>query len=90
MKLAVSTASKYLLQSPTMGVGASNGEAREIPNKSTDATLYYFAGRGLADQIRSYRLLISYTSYLKDSYDVVYEMQMDAGSNVCEFHKSCH
>ena len=35
-----------------MGVSASNQEFRELPNKATDATLYYFAGRGLADQIR--------------------------------------
>ena len=35
-----------------MGVAASNQEFRELPNKATDATLYYFAGRGLADQIR--------------------------------------
>lgn len=35
-----------------MGVAASNEETREKPNKATDATLYYFAGRGLADQIR--------------------------------------
>jgi hypothetical protein len=35
-----------------MGVAASNEETREKPNKATDATLYYFAGRGFADQIR--------------------------------------
>jgi hypothetical protein len=34
-----------------MGASASSDDF-EIPNKATVATLYYFAGRGLADQIR--------------------------------------
>ena len=49
-----------------MGVGASNGEAREIPNKSTDATLYYSAGSGLADQIRLFYLLSPYPFVAND------------------------
>jgi cytochrome c oxidase assembly factor CtaG len=27
---------------------------------------------------------------IQGSHDIVYEIQMDAGSNVCEFHESCH
>jgi hypothetical protein len=54
-----------------MGVAASNEETREKPNKATDATLYYFAGRGLADQIRyGYFALISSPrfSVIKDKH----------------------
>jgi hypothetical protein len=36
----------------TMGASSSSDDIKEIPNKATVATLYYFAGRGLADQIR--------------------------------------
>lgn len=35
-----------------MGASSSSDDIKEIPNKLTVATLYYFAGRGLADQIR--------------------------------------
>ena len=31
---------------------SSSSEEREVPDPSVDATLYYFGGRGLADQIR--------------------------------------
>lgn len=35
-----------------MGIGASAPIVKEVPYSRTDATLYYFGGRGLADQIR--------------------------------------
>lgn len=35
-----------------MGSSVSSDEFKEKPDEKYDATLYYFAGRGLADQIR--------------------------------------
>ena len=35
-----------------MGQSSSYEATREKPNPKTQATLYYFAGRGLADQVR--------------------------------------
>ena len=75
-----------------MGASSSNEELREKPNKDTDATLYYFAGRGLADQIRYHSSVAKIfqehvklkTTNLESTN--LFSLQMDAGSNISQFH----
>jgi hypothetical protein len=55
LRLPGSRKEKFL-QSSKMGANQSNvekyDEIKEKPDQNKEATLYYFAGRGLADQIR--------------------------------------
>ena len=62
-----------------MGAQQSSGDkyedTKERPDSSTEATLYYFAGRGLADQIRfkydrltNVDTLLSYSSNIIDGF----------------------
>lgn len=47
-----------------------NDAFKEMPNEDTDASLYYFGGRGLADQIRLGILYFVVIDYLVMYIDI--------------------